>query len=49
MASPACPLCQQPIRVPVQQPIRVPVQTTEVQAFARHFAGECRGRAKRPQ
>lgn len=40
MAS-ACPLCQ--------QPIRVPSHTTEVQAFARHFNGECKGRPKRPQ
>lgn len=37
----ACPLCQ--------LPIRVPAHATEVQAYARHFNGECRGRAKRPQ
>lgn len=37
----ACPLCQ--------QPIGVPAQVTEVQAFAKHFNGECKGRAKRPQ
>lgn len=37
----ACPLCS--------QPIRIPTQVTEVQAFAKHFNGECRGRAKRPQ
>lgn len=36
-----CPLCY--------KPIRVPLQATEVQAFARHFNGECKGRAKRPQ
>lgn len=37
----ACPLCH--------QPIRVPAQVTEVQAYAKHFNGECKGRAKRPQ
>lgn len=37
----ACPLCN--------AQIRVPTHVTEVQAFAKHFNGECRGRAKRPQ
>lgn len=40
MTNPAkCPLCQ--------AAIQVPADVTEVQAYAKHFNGECRGRAKR--
>lgn len=39
-ATPAkCPLCQ--------QAIHVPAEVSEVQAYARHFNNECRGRPKR--
>lgn len=41
MPNSSCPLCN--------QAIRVPRNLNEVQAYARHFNHDCKGRSRRPQ